>query len=282
MNQNFHVNGNNVNYEMYNNYESTDCNPLIGGRVNDYFANILNQPEPPRQYSVISKSEYTWSKFYHDYIEHNMLFIIIIIGFVLFLVIRYYTMDYDEKDDDTDLTNLTDDTDDSSDSKLNSKTKKRYKSKLKKYKKELDDEKKNILKVIDELSSINYEERKYYSSMEHDYNQQMHKLRELQKNQEMQDLEDIQQLKELQEQIASGELNIEPVKKQAVQKKPEPKMQVQSRKFKEPDRHPLDLTIKNNDSDDSDDDSNFYQIKKYNKKNKDDFISDMYIEPPYN
>ncbi len=266
----------NRDFEIYNNYETTDfnSNPLINPKINDYFTNILNQPEPPKTYSVISKNDFTLKNFYQNYIEPNMLFIIIIIGFVIFLLIRYYTMDYEKKfaDDDTDLTN------DSDDSELGSKSKKKYKTKIKKYKKDLDDEKKKILDVIDELSSINYEERRYYSSLEQNYNQQLYQIKELQKKQEMQDLEEIQQLKELQEQLEMGKnLN----KKQIQKQNQLPKPQLQSKRFIEPDRNPLDLTIKNNDTD-TDDESNYYNIKKYNKKNKDDFISDIYIEPPYN
>ena len=83
------------------------------------------------------------------------------------------------------------------------------------------------------------------------------------------------ELKELQAQLAHN--NNGPF----IKKQNKPNTDIQSKKFVEPDRHPLDLTIKNNDTE-SDDDSNYYQIKKYNKKNKDDIISDIYIEPPYN
>ncbi len=94
----------------------------------------------------------------------------------------------------------------------------------------------------------------------------------------MQDLEEIQQLKELQEQLEMGK-NLQ--KKQTQKQNQLPKPHLQSKRFVEPDRNPLDLTIKNNDTE-TDDDSNYYNIKKYSKKNKDDFISDIYIEPPYN
>lgn len=278
----------NKDYDTYNNFETTDfnSNPLINPKLNDYFNNIINQPEPQRNYVILSKSDYSWSNFYHDYIEPNMLFIIIIMGFVIFFLIRYYTMDYDINDDNDTNTTLDklDDSDDSDDSGLNSRSKKKYKSKLKKYKKDLDEEKKKILYVIDELSSINYEEKKYYSSIENNYNQQLQQIKELQKKQEMQDLEEIRQLKELQQQIVSG--NIILPKQNKLNElnelnQPKQKNSNTGKKFIEPDRHPLDLTIKNNDTE-SDEDSNYYNIKKYNKKNKDDFISDIYIEPPYN
>lgn len=270
----------NRDYDTYNNFETTDfnSNPLINPKLNDYFNNIINQPEPQRNYTIMSKSDYTWSKFYNDYIEPNMLFIIIIIGFVIFFLIRYYTMDYDAIDDNDTNTTL-DKLEDSDDSSIDSRSKKKYKAKLKKYKKDLDDEKRKILHVIDELSSINYEEKNYYSSLENNYNQQLHQIKELQKKQEMQDLEEIRQLKELQEQIVSG--NIIPSKQNQQNQQIKVKNSNQSKKFVEPDRHPLDLTIKNNDTE-TDEDSNYYNIKKYDKKNKDDFISDIYIEPPYN
>ncbi len=86
----------NRDFEIYNNYETTDfnSNPLINPKINDYFANILNQPEPPKTYSVISKNDFTLKNFYQNYIEPNMLFIIIIIGFVIFLLIRYSVISY--------------------------------------------------------------------------------------------------------------------------------------------------------------------------------------------
>lgn len=282
----------NRDYELYNNFETTDIggNPLINTRVNDYFNDILNQPEPPRNYSIVTKSDYTWSKFYKDYIEHNMLFIVILIGIAIFLVIRYYSMDYDPKnsDDTTDIDNLDD-----SDLET-TKGKKKYKKQLKKYKKQLDEEKKKILDVIDELSSINYEEQKYYTSKELNYQNEIQKLMQYQKMKEMQDIEDINQLKELQAQLAHG--NNTPFAKaqgtnqsgnsaqlaQLSQSQSNNQQAKSAKKFVEPDRHVLDLTIKNNDTTDSDDNSNYYNLKNYNKKNKDDFISDFYIEPPYN
>lgn len=266
----------NRDYELYNNnFETTDigANPLINNRINDYFNNILNQPEPSKTYSIVTKSDYSWSKFYKDYIEHNMLLIVILIGIVIFLVIRYYSMDYDVKSDDdfTDIDKLDD-----SDLET-TKGKKKYKKQLKKYKKQLDDEKNKILNIIDELSSVNYEEQKFYSSKEQNYQSEIQKLIQYQKMKEMQDIEEINKLKELQAQLAHSN-NAPFVKKQSTTNSDNTKP---TKKFVEPDRHVLDLTIKNADTD-TEEDSNYYNIKNYNKKNKDDLISDFYIEPPYN
>jgi hypothetical protein len=234
----------NKDYELYNNFTDSvnySNNRLINNKINNYFNDMLNKPIS-KNYSVINKSDYSWSKFYNDYIEHNLLFIVILIGVVIFLVIRYYSMhlDIDKRNND--------DSDESFDNINNSYSKhkkNKYKNKFLNYKKKLHNEKQKILNIIDELSTLNYEDKLYHSHLEKNYNQEINKLKELSQH------------------------NIN-------------KISIIKEKIIEPNKNPLDFTIKNYDSDEYlDEDSNYYNINK-NINHKDNTIGDLYIEPPYN
>ena len=258
----------NRDYEIYNNMNYTsEYNPgLINPQINNFFNDVLNKPEPV--YKSYIKNEYTWKKFYKDYVEHNLLFIVILVGVIIFLIIRYHTKDMDpDKICDREFTDDTDSDDDDldfDDKKMKKKLKKKYKTKLKKYKKELYDEKNKILNIIDELSNINYEDQSYNQYLKDNYEKQISQL-ESQRKQDM--IEQQRQLNELRQynDLIQGKktdmmnLNIKPSK----------------------DKSPLDHTIKN--WEDSDDDkSSFYNLKKYKKQNNNDVINGLYIEAPYN
>lgn len=273
----------NRDYELYNNANYTsEYNPgLINPKINNFFNDVLTKPEPV--YPSVIKTEYTWNKFYKDYIEHNLLFIVILVGVVIFLIIRYYSMDMDpDKKDEFDLMNDTDsdDSDDSDDSetdnrKIKKKLKKKYKTKLKKYKKELNDEKNRILNIIDELSNINYEDQSYNEYIRDNYQKQISQL----ENQRKQDM--IEQQRQLDELRQLGQ--IIDAKKNDVMGQQQLKFASKTKITKNnQDRNPLDHTIKNFDDSTDDDRTSFYNIKKYNKKNEEDIINGLYIEAPYN
>lgn len=169
-------------------------NILINKDIDNYFNDLISKPVS-NQNSFIIKSNYNFEKFYSEYIEHNMLFIVLLIGIIIFLVIRYYIKDFDNNENKLNLenysdTNSTDYNNNLSDSysdsdsdnvdkiinnkkfikknkleknkiqKMNQIKRKQQieKIQLLKYKKQLDKEKEKILSIIDELSNLNSNE----------------------------------------------------------------------------------------------------------------------------
>ncbi len=170
-------------------------NILINKDIDNYFNELISKPVPT-QTNIMAKSSYNFEKFYFDYIEHNLLFIVLLIGIIIFLIIRHYVKDFDsftsnpnniDKEIITDTTtnnkiynedneNDEDDENNKNDNKTNNNKSKQKtnktnqikrkqqieKIKLINYKKQLDKEKEKILSIIDELSNINdYENLKY-------------------------------------------------------------------------------------------------------------------------
>ena len=161
-------------------------NILINKDIDNYFNELISKPVLNKN-TFIPKSNYNFEQFYLDYIEHNLLFIVLLIGIIIFLIIRYYIKDFDtfdsvnntgtnvNKDDDLITNNASIDSDDNMKNNKSNKSNKPNKlnklNKLKKqqiekiklinYKKKLDQEKEKILSIIDELSNINqYESTK--------------------------------------------------------------------------------------------------------------------------
>lgn len=169
---------NNRDWELYNfdsvMKSSEYDNILINKNIENYFNDIISKPiVTSSNISTISKTGYNFHKFYDEYIEHNLLFIILIIGIIIFLIIRYYSKDQDNFESEQQYNdkfkfdqikpkpeqinkNLTKNI-----KKINSE-----KTKLIKYKKHLDQEKQKILSIIDELSNLNNYE---YSKSKYDY-----------------------------------------------------------------------------------------------------------------
>lgn len=161
-------------WEIYNIGGSTEYdNILINKDIDNYFNDIINKPVRITNTTTLPKSNYTFDRFYSDYVEHNLLFIVVLVGIVIFLVIRHYVKDFDtfstDDENKNNTTNTTNDTE-KSDKKSNTSNKIKKTNELKKqqieklklikYKKELEREKQNILTIIDELSNINdYEYR---------------------------------------------------------------------------------------------------------------------------
>ena len=158
-------------WELYNfDYQtgSTEYdNLLINKDIDNYFNDIINKPIIHQSNTNPIKSGGGLSKFYTDYIEHNLIFIVVLVGIIIFLIIRYYVKDFDTQDLEKIETNIKLDKSNKSNKqeiinkkineKMISKSKiiELEKLKLINYKRELDKEKQQILSIIDELSNIN-------------------------------------------------------------------------------------------------------------------------------
>lgn len=147
-------------------------NLLINKDIDNYFNDIISKPIPQTNTSVI-KTNYTLNKFYLDYIEHNLVFIVVLVGIIIFLVIRHYVKDFDtlntnEKENGEIQTNNEKNKkkQQKRDERMENKSKKLEieRNKLINYKMELDREKQQILTIIDELSNINEYENKIYNN----------------------------------------------------------------------------------------------------------------------
>lgn len=161
-------------------------NLLINKDIDNYFNDIISKPVPQTNTSII-KSNYNLNKFYSDYIEHNLVFIVVLIGIIIFLVIRHYVKDFDTFDtNEKEKENGEEQSDTNGeknkrrqqrrDERMENKSKKLEieRNKLINYKMELDREKQQILTIIDELSNINeYENnRSYYNGQHNNHNNQ--------------------------------------------------------------------------------------------------------------
>ena len=61
-------------------------NILINKDIDNYFNDLISKPIPI-QNNLTIKSNYNFEKFYYDYIEHNLLFIVLLVGIIIFLII---------------------------------------------------------------------------------------------------------------------------------------------------------------------------------------------------
>lgn len=154
-------------------YSTEYDNLLINKDIDNYFNNIIAKPIPQTNSSVI-KSNYNLTKFYYDYIEHNLVFIVVLIGIIIFLIIRYYVKDFDTFNNDNKIENRKKLKLKQNEKILNkSKKLEIEKNKLINYKIKLDKEKQQILSIIDELSNINEYENSLYN--DHLNNQYLNK-----------------------------------------------------------------------------------------------------------
>lgn len=180
----------NNNLEILNNNHSM----LISKKIDTYFNDLIKTPEPIQVSG--GKSEFSFSKFYYEYVEHNLLLLFIILCLVIFLIIKYINKNYPDEEvnfakntnyknkpntnnndntgtdtyTDTDTNTDTDtDTDTNTDDTFEKeKIKKELKrQKLKEIKRETDRkkhllelEKQSILDIIDEISNMNNEKIK--------------------------------------------------------------------------------------------------------------------------
>lgn len=78
----------NNDFELSNNNRSQ----LISKKIDTYFNDLVKIPEPIQVSG--GKSDFTFSKFYDEYIEHNLLLLFIILCLVIFLFIKYINKNY--------------------------------------------------------------------------------------------------------------------------------------------------------------------------------------------
>jgi hypothetical protein len=148
---------------MLYNYNNPNNTNLISNKIDSYFNNLVTKIEP-KSYKVC-KNEYTFSKFYNDYIDHNILILFLLLCLVIFLIFRYYNKYYIENyEDEIDIIK-------NKKKELYSKNKQNKQYKLdkqlkyvKEYKKQLDYEKEKILSIIDELSSLENTQNNDYTN----------------------------------------------------------------------------------------------------------------------
>lgn len=147
-------------------------NILVNKNIDNYFNEIINKPILSQQVKIIPKTNYNFDKFYYDYIEHNLLFIFLLVGIIIFLIIQYYCRDFyiESYSNENNNLNIENKENIKEDKYLNKekyqkekikqlkKIQKLQQIKLLKYKEQLDQEKNKILSIIDELSSINENE----------------------------------------------------------------------------------------------------------------------------
>ena len=168
---------NNRDWELYNLNSlmktSEYDNILINKNIENYFNDIISKPVISSN-TVITKSNYNFNKFYDEYIEHNLLFIVLLVGIIIFLIIRYFGKDIDNFDLESNLKYTNTKNIPNSNLKISKNINKQKiskqrinneqkinkqnnneKTKLIKYKKQLDKEKEKILSIIDELSNLN-------------------------------------------------------------------------------------------------------------------------------
>lgn len=141
-------------YNLKNNIYSTvkpEKSLLVNKNIENYFNEIINVSDKTKTYKIVNKTSFFY-KFYKDYVENNMLLIFIIFIIIIFLTIRYYTKDieneYFENNKKLRKNSLYN-------KKINNL--KKYKKKLDNQKEKLNNDKQQILSIIDELSNINYE-----------------------------------------------------------------------------------------------------------------------------
>ena len=130
--------------------------PLISNKLDKYFNKLINvKPKIPE-----NKTLPISDNFYSTYIEPNLLLLILLLGLIIFLLLRFYNKYYIEEYENNDNEN-------NNNIRLEKELNKTLKEKNKlikqikdveKYKKKIDDEKNQILSIIDELSSLNYED----------------------------------------------------------------------------------------------------------------------------
>lgn len=184
----------NNNFQILNNYEvlNNGKSLLISKKIESYFDDLVKVPDTIQ---VGGNKDFTFSKFYSEYIEHNILLLFIILCLVIFLIIKYINKNYynnnlenyennaiypkqqkytktpkinfiDENDtDDTNNSYYDNDEDNNEDFEEDPRKIKQKLQKLKllKIKKEterakhlIELEKQSIMDIIDELSNINY------------------------------------------------------------------------------------------------------------------------------
>jgi hypothetical protein len=92
-----------MNYNLKNNlFENNDFGIvnnnqplLVSKKIETYFNDLIKVPESIQVSG--GKNDYTFSKFYDEYIEHNLLLLFIILCLIIFLIIKYINKNYPDE-----------------------------------------------------------------------------------------------------------------------------------------------------------------------------------------
>jgi hypothetical protein len=135
---------------------------LISKNIELYFDDLVKVPEPPQ-----IGGSFSLSKFYSEYMEHNILLLFIILCLVIFLIVKYINKNYYENTIHT-IKNENDIENNEFLKNTNKIKKKLSKDKLLKIKRHnekekrlLELEKQTIMDIIEELSIINNEKMQH-------------------------------------------------------------------------------------------------------------------------
>lgn len=153
---------------MNNNF-NLNSNPLVSNQLDNYFNELLKSQKIIQNSPIHVKHSPGFSKFYSEYIEHNILLLFIIFCLVIIFIAKYY---YNENSCDT---NIKD-----NDKKYSHDQRKHkhgqqkyshshsqqkylddYKKQIEQDKMSLEREKENVLSIINELSFLSDEKIKY-------------------------------------------------------------------------------------------------------------------------
>ena len=83
----------NNNFEILNNYEIVNNNKslMVSKKIESYFNDLVKIPEAVQ---TGGKNDFSFTKFYNEYIEHNLLLLFIILCLVIFLIVKYINKNY--------------------------------------------------------------------------------------------------------------------------------------------------------------------------------------------
>jgi len=123
---------------------------LISKNISGYFDDLINKPiiTPPLKQS-------TMSSFYKNYVEHNLLLIIIIIFIIIFLLFKYFSKNYFNDNIENDE-KIEKNKKEKERKKIDKERELKLRQKIQRERNLLEKEKSEILSIIDELSEINY------------------------------------------------------------------------------------------------------------------------------
>ena len=123
---------------------------LISKNISGYFDDLINKPiiTPPLKQS-------TMSSFYKNYVEHNLLLIIIIIFIIIFLLFKYFSKNYFNDNIENDE-KIEKNKKEKERKKIDKERELKLRQKIQRERNLLEKEKSEILSIIDELSEMNY------------------------------------------------------------------------------------------------------------------------------
>lgn len=167
-------------------------NILINKDIDNYFNDLISKPVPT-QTNLNVKSSYNFEKFYSDYIEHNLLFIVLLIGIIIFLIIRHYIKDFDTFNSVSDNTSLNKKNSDNLETNKNNKINNREIDNGEIDNKEMDNEKMDNEEMDDEDNSET--DNSDTNANETNYSNQKNKLRKINRINQLKKKHQIEKIK---------------------------------------------------------------------------------------